>query len=344
MRVAQPRHRHDHRLALLQRDAAGVGLGRVGVGLDHPGPLPEPVAGELLGRQLRPGEVRDPPLGARKAGHALAVHRLPDLLADLVLGAHAAKHIRPATATRKRICREERLRGRKIPLPTLCASALEAFEVSPTGRRMGRKTQIAIVVAVLVLVLGAIGAYAYDSSQKDKIADGVTIGGVDVGGLDASRGRSGPSATSCSRRCATRSGSASTGRRWELPGQEPQGAAPTSTPRSKTRWPTSRDGGLPGRLVRYVTGGSVDKQVSADVTYSQPAVNRFVRQVAAEVEPRGRRTPRSAPSADSLDVVAAHERAQAARPAADPAARRRGAQRRRPPHDRRPQSTRPSPR
>ena len=48
---------------------------------------------------------------------------------------------------------------------------------------MGRKTQIAIVVGVLVLLLGAVGAYAYDSSQEDKIADGVTIGGVDVGGM-----------------------------------------------------------------------------------------------------------------------------------------------------------------
>ena len=47
---------------------------------------------------------------------------------------------------------------------------------------MGRKTQIAIVAGVAILVLFALGAYAYDSSQKDKIADGVTIGGVDVGG------------------------------------------------------------------------------------------------------------------------------------------------------------------
>jgi len=50
--------------------------------------------------------------------------------------------------------------------------------------RIGRKTQIGAIVAVLVLVLAA-GAYAYDSTQKDKIADGVTIAGVDVGGLDS---------------------------------------------------------------------------------------------------------------------------------------------------------------
>src|SRR4051812_37251575 len=48
---------------------------------------------------------------------------------------------------------------------------------------MGRKTQIAVIAAVLVVALGAAGAYAYDSSQKDQIADGVRIAGVDVGGL-----------------------------------------------------------------------------------------------------------------------------------------------------------------
>src|SRR6476661_8519067 len=49
---------------------------------------------------------------------------------------------------------------------------------------MGRKAQIAIasVAAVLVVLIGV--GYAYDSTQKDKIADGVTIAGVDVGGMD----------------------------------------------------------------------------------------------------------------------------------------------------------------
>src|SRR6478609_9709874 len=51
------------------------------------------------------------------------------------------------------------------------------------GVLLGRKTKIAIVVGAVVLVLGAVAAYAYDSSHKDKIADGVTVGGVDVGGM-----------------------------------------------------------------------------------------------------------------------------------------------------------------
>jgi lipoprotein-anchoring transpeptidase ErfK/SrfK len=46
----------------------------------------------------------------------------------------------------------------------------------------------------------------------------------------------------------------------------------------------SRDGGLPSRVVRYVTGGEVDESVSADVTYSRSAVNRFVRRIAAAID------------------------------------------------------------
>src|SRR5687768_15386694 len=33
--------------------------------------------------------------------------------------------------------------------------------------------------------MAAVGAYAWDSSRSDEIADGVTIGGVDVGGMTA---------------------------------------------------------------------------------------------------------------------------------------------------------------
>ena len=49
---------------------------------------------------------------------------------------------------------------------------------------MGRRAQIGIVAAVVLLLVFAVGAGAYDSSQQDEIADGVTVAGVDVGGLD----------------------------------------------------------------------------------------------------------------------------------------------------------------
>ena len=169
---------------------------------------------------------------------------------------------------------------------------------------MGRKTQIAIVVAVLVLVLGAIGAYAYDSSQKDKIADGVTIGGVDVGGLDAAQAkRAVRNQLLAPLRHSLRV--SFDGQTWELPGKSLEVSADLDAAVDNAL-ADSREGGLPGRLVRYVTGGSVDKQVSAAVTYSQPAVNRFVRKVAAAVNREAQDASVSA-GPDSLAVVAAHD-------------------------------------
>src|ERR1051326_7117716 len=54
---------------------------------------------------------------------------------------------------------------------------------------MGSKARIATVSGVLVLVIAAVAAYAYDNSRKDTLADGVTIGGVDVGGMDEAEAR-----------------------------------------------------------------------------------------------------------------------------------------------------------
>ena len=48
---------------------------------------------------------------------------------------------------------------------------------------MGRKAQIAVVALVFLLIAGAVGAYAWDKSKEDEIAEGVRIGQVDVSGL-----------------------------------------------------------------------------------------------------------------------------------------------------------------
>jgi len=165
------------------------------------------------------------------------------------------------------------------------------------------KTKIAIVVvAVLALVLGAVGAYAYDSSRGDTIAEGVTIGGVDVGGLDATEARREVRRELIAPlRLPLRVGY--DGESWELPGRRLKVHADLDAAIEEAL-AASRDGGLPARLVRYVTGGEVDESIAADVTYSQPAINRFVRRVAAAVniEPQDATV---AASGESLSVVPA---------------------------------------
>jgi lipoprotein-anchoring transpeptidase ErfK/SrfK len=167
---------------------------------------------------------------------------------------------------------------------------------------MGPKTKIAVVAGVLVLLLGAIGAYAYDSSQDGKIADGVTIGGVDVGGMsEAEAKRAVRRELLAPLRHSLKVGY--DGESWRLDGRSLRVHADLDRAVEEAL-AASRDGGLPGRLVRYVSGGNVDENVPAGITYSQPAVNRFVRHVAHAVD----REPRDAgvePSGDSLDVTPA---------------------------------------
>ena len=166
---------------------------------------------------------------------------------------------------------------------------------------MGRKTQIAAIVAVVLIVLGAAGAYAYDSSQKDKIADGVHIAGVDVGGLSEDE-----AATLVRRRLLAPLRHSLRvsfdGKNWELPGAKLKVRAEVDEAVEEAV-AASQDGGFPGRLVRYVTGEDVSESISPQVTYSKRAVNRFVRHVADEIDRESRNADVEA-SGDSLEVVA----------------------------------------
>src|SRR4051812_18764720 len=50
---------------------------------------------------------------------------------------------------------------------------------------MPKKLSISLAVVVLLAVIGAFAIYLWDKNYDNEIADGVTIGGVDVGGLTA---------------------------------------------------------------------------------------------------------------------------------------------------------------
>ena len=140
-----------------------------------------------------------------------------------------------------------------------------------------------ILVAVLLLVLigGAVAAFAYDSSRDDLIAEGVTVAGVDAGGMT----------TGEARRVVLR----------EL--QEPL-EKPITVRRGKTRFTlsahdagvkadvggmvdealaASRDGSIFSRVARDLTGGEEDAQVPPRVTYSSSAVRDLVKRVRSKL-------------------------------------------------------------
>jgi lipoprotein-anchoring transpeptidase ErfK/SrfK len=166
---------------------------------------------------------------------------------------------------------------------------------------MGKRTSIVVILAAVLLVAVVGGAYAYDSSQKDKIADGVTVGGVDVGGMNEEE-----AAAAVRRKLLSplRHSLVVTfdGQTWKLPGKKLKIRADVDSAIEEAV-EASQEGGLPSRLVRYVSGGEVDEQIAPQVAYSQPAINRFVRHVAEEVD----REPQNADveaTPDSLEVVA----------------------------------------
>jgi hypothetical protein len=169
---------------------------------------------------------------------------------------------------------------------------------------VGRKSWIA-VIAIVVLVLGAVGAaYGYDDAHKDEIADGITIGGVEVGGLTA-----GQAEAKVKRQLLDPLRESLVvgfdGEKWKLPGKELKVHADLTDAVAEAV-DQSQEGGFPGRLVRYVSGEEVEESIEPRLSYSERAVNQFVREVAGDVD----REPQDASveaSGDSLEVVSGHE-------------------------------------
>jgi lipoprotein-anchoring transpeptidase ErfK/SrfK len=146
---------------------------------------------------------------------------------------------------------------------------------------VGRKLQIAIMVTVVALLGAAVAAYAYDSSRSDEIAQGVEIADVDVGGLNADEARQliRSEVVEPLRKPVTvtfedvkyRLSPEKLGVTADLDGMVDRAVE------------ASREGGLPGRLIRYATGGEVDEQISPRISYSKEAMDEFIAEVSAQV-------------------------------------------------------------
>jgi lipoprotein-anchoring transpeptidase ErfK/SrfK len=142
---------------------------------------------------------------------------------------------------------------------------------------MRNKWFILLAVLLLALVGGAVAAYAYDSSRDDLIAEGVTVAGVDVGGMRVD----------AARRAVAR----------QL--EEPLGQ-PIAVKRGKKRFrlsaedagveadvagmvdealDKSRDGTIFTRVARDLSGGEENAQVPARVSYDEQAVAGLVKRV-----------------------------------------------------------------
>ena len=157
---------------------------------------------------------------------------------------------------------------------------------------------ILVAVVLLVLIGGAVAAFAYDSSRDDHIAKGISIAGVDVGDMT----------TAEARRVVQR----------EL--QEPL-ERPVVVRRGQTRFTlsaqdagvkadvggmvdealeASRDGSVLSRVARDITGGEEDAQVPARVSYSSTAVRDLVKRVRSKLDRPARDAEVNFPSLEKI--------------------------------------------
>ena len=153
---------------------------------------------------------------------------------------------------------------------------------------------IGVGVVVLALALGAGGLYAYDSSRSDVIARGVTAGGVDIGGLSASRARD-----VLERSLGPRIGAAVIVK-WHDRGGILHASdidARVNVDRMVNEaLAHSRDGNFLSRAMRDLRGEKVRATITTRVAYSPPRLRTFVdsienqielKPVSAEIHPTG---------------------------------------------------------
>src|SRR5512147_2967617 len=143
---------------------------------------------------------------------------------------------------------------------------------------MHQKILIALAVLVTLGLLLAVGVWAYDNSQKNQIAPGIKVGGVDIGG------RSEDAARKIIKHQVV------------APLRQPvvvtyQGKDYTLSPKQlhetadvegmvQEAVDRSRQGSILDRVSRYASGGDVNADLEPLVGYDKSAVKDFVHQLA----------------------------------------------------------------
>ncbi len=145
-----------------------------------------------------------------------------------------------------------------------------------------------VTIVLAVLLVGAAVVYGYDESRRDQIAQGVRVGGVAVGGLDAdaARARLQERVVAPLRRpVVVRAGD----RRFTLTARESRLQVNVGDLVNQALT-ASREGNLLSRTWRSVTGAEVRAALEPRVDYSRAAVQRLVDRVRL----RTARKPRDA--------------------------------------------------
>jgi lipoprotein-anchoring transpeptidase ErfK/SrfK len=140
-----------------------------------------------------------------------------------------------------------------------------------------RSIAIIAVMTVAVLLVGAGVVYAYDASRDDHIAQGMRIGGVDVGGLNADQANAKlrtQLVTPLERAVTVDAGD----KHFRLTAREAR-VQVNSGELVDEAVSASREGSFLSRAWRDVSGGKIDRQVAPTIAYSKSAVQRLADRV-----------------------------------------------------------------
>ena len=147
---------------------------------------------------------------------------------------------------------------------------------------------LGVAAFLTLLIAGAVGVWAYDAGRDDRIADGVKVGGIMLGGLSKQEARTkletellaaveAPVVVRARRRS------------FRLPAARSKVTADVDAMVDQAL-AESREGNILARTWRELTGGEVNVDIEPRVTYDEAAVRRVVRRVARRTE----RSPRDA--------------------------------------------------
>lgn len=147
---------------------------------------------------------------------------------------------------------------------------------------MRSKQFIGVVAALAVLCVLAGAVYAYDHGRRDRIAKGITVGGVDVGGMTregAQRKLEARLLGALHEPIVIHHGK----KTWKLGPREARTAVDVSA-MVDDALARSRDGNMFSRTIRGLTGGKVHASLTPEVTYSKQAVVRLIDKVRRSVD------------------------------------------------------------
>ncbi len=147
---------------------------------------------------------------------------------------------------------------------------------------MPRRLLAVLALTITVLLVGAGSLYAFDQQVKTRIADGVTVNGIDVGGLTPEKARAKLSASlldPLSQPVSVRY----KGRRFTLTSEQANVAVDIEGSVDRALQ-ASNKGNLFTRTWREVRGTEVDARVEAKISYDEEAVRAISDRVQRRLE------------------------------------------------------------